>query len=372
MRNVCPWCQLAVAIVLLFAGQLPVHADGFLALHSLNEEELHGEQMMKVTNFPGKSSLRSRQGHYVNAGYRYKIFEAFGMPLWTYDGQWCAYVDETHYVDLNRSDLADFANRFDVFLPETPDLPVWYANVATLCFEALVGLAFLIWVYVLASKDRVARGSGPQNQRDVLTEEVKVYAHDWRLHIVACAAKFAKVDGVVTKSELVVMEEVFETLDLTGALRPLAIDTFQFAKKGSVTVDDCVRFYFERYQSELDLLQILMSILFAVARADGEPNAQTREALLGVCQLGGFDYQWWTENDKRRKARAKPTHVGCKSTDTIETIRNCYRKLVKDFHPDTVISKGLPADFIKFAEERFKQIQAAYETVMEARMAGKA
>ncbi len=122
-----------------------------------------------------------------------------------------------------------------------------------------------------------------------------------------------------------------------------------------------------------------MGILFAIAHADDEPNAQTRDALLGVCQLGGFDYQWWTENDKRRKARAKPTHVeaaytvlGCKSTDPAETVRDRYRKLVKDFHPDTVISKGLPADFVRFAEERFKQIQAAYETVTEARMAGKA
>ncbi len=83
-------------------------------------------------------------------------------------------------------------------------------------------------------------GTGTGNNA-TLIQEAEAYAHDWRLHIVACAGKFAKVDGVVTKRELVVMEEVFETLELTGALRPLAIDTFQFAKKGPVIFQKRVR-----------------------------------------------------------------------------------------------------------------------------------
>jgi len=50
-----------------------------------------------------------------------------------------------------------------------------------------------------------------------------------------------------------------------------------------------------------------------------------------------------------------------------EELKKAYRKAVRDFHPDTIIAKGLPEEFQKFAEEKFKEIQTAYEAVTEHR-----
>jgi len=41
--------------------------------------------------------------------------------------------------------------------------------------------------------------------------------------------------------------------------------------------------------------------------------------------------------------------------------------LVKDFHPDTIIAKGLPEEFIDFATKRFREILTAYERVKKER-----
>ena len=49
------------------------------------------------------------------------------------------------------------------------------------------------------------------------------------------------------------------------------------------------------------------------------------------------------------------------------TIKKAYRKAVRDFHPDTIVSKGLPEEFTKFAEEKFKEIQVAYEAISRKR-----
>jgi DnaJ like chaperone protein len=41
--------------------------------------------------------------------------------------------------------------------------------------------------------------------------------------------------------------------------------------------------------------------------------------------------------------------------------------LVKDYHPDVIISKGLPEEFIEFAEKRFREIQESYEKIRQER-----
>jgi len=59
--------------------------------------------------------------------------------------------------------------------------------------------------------------------------------------------------------------------------------------------------------------------------------------------------------------------LGCDRNDTNEHIKQQYRKLVRDFHPDTIASKGLPEEFIKFAKVKFREIQGAYELIEKER-----
>jgi DnaJ like chaperone protein len=51
----------------------------------------------------------------------------------------------------------------------------------------------------------------------------------------------------------------------------------------------------------------------------------------------------------------------------VEEIKKSYRQLVREFHPDTIASKGLPDEFTRFASEKFQEIQSAYETIMAQR-----
>ncbi len=52
-----------------------------------------------------------------------------------------------------------------------------------------------------------------------------------------------------------------------------------------------------------------------------------------------------------------------KKTDSVETIKINYKRLVKDFHPDKISSKDLPKAFVDFAHQRFNEIQDAYEYI---------
>ena len=44
-----------------------------------------------------------------------------------------------------------------------------------------------------------------------------------------------------------------------------------------------------------------------------------------------------------------------------------YRKLVMEYHPDRIVSKGLPEEFTKFAQDKFREIQEAFDMIRKER-----
>jgi DnaJ like chaperone protein len=59
--------------------------------------------------------------------------------------------------------------------------------------------------------------------------------------------------------------------------------------------------------------------------------------------------------------------LSCSVDSSNDEIKKSYKKLVRDFHPDTIVSKGLPEEFTEFAASRFREIQEAYEKVRKER-----
>ena len=56
-----------------------------------------------------------------------------------------------------------------------------------------------------------------------------------------------------------------------------------------------------------------------------------------------------------------------KKEDTNSDIKKNYRNLVRQYHTDMLSSKDLPQDMIKFAEEKLKMINSAYEKIKKYR-----
>ena len=52
---------------------------------------------------------------------------------------------------------------------------------------------------------------------------------------------------------------------------------------------------------------------------------------------------------------------------SLTDIKREYQKKRREFHPDTLISKGLPDELLDKAKERFIQIQQAYEEIEKQR-----
>jgi DnaJ like chaperone protein len=48
-------------------------------------------------------------------------------------------------------------------------------------------------------------------------------------------------------------------------------------------------------------------------------------------------------------------------------IKQTYRRLVRENHPDSLMARGVPAEFIKLATDKLAAINAAYEKIQQER-----
>jgi len=53
--------------------------------------------------------------------------------------------------------------------------------------------------------------------------------------------------------------------------------------------------------------------------------------------------------------------------DTFDTIKKNYRRLIKEYHYDSIASKGLPENMLKFAEEKTKELNEAYDAIKKVK-----
>ena len=182
--------------------------------------------------------------------------------------------------------------------------------------------------------------------------------------IIALSAKMAKADGVITRSEITAFRQKVhiptEDLKRVGQFWDLARQTpdgFQSYAKQSVAL----------FGSRAPILEQLLELLFFIAKADGEISTPEWNYLNIVSSIFGFD-----EGEFQRMADiygsgegAAHTILGITADASEREIKAAWRKLVRENHPDKLISQGLPEEFVQAATDRLRLINAAYHSMLK-------
>jgi DnaJ like chaperone protein len=191
------------------------------------------------------------------------------------------------------------------------------------------------------------------------------------LCVITLAAKLAKVDGAVSRAEIEAFKAHFrippENVRNVGRL-------FDQAR---LTADD-----FEPYATRLSesfndnrgVLEDVLAGLFAIARADGEPNEKELKFLSQVARAFRLDVDSW-DRARRGTARPQPSPgapdpyavLGVPRSAPDDAIRAAWKKLMRENHPDSLASRGVPKDFIARASEKVARINAAWDAVKRER-----
>ncbi len=181
--------------------------------------------------------------------------------------------------------------------------------------------------------------------------------------------KLSKVDGIVTAEEIEVVDRFIRNLPVSEQEKQFAKQVFREAKDSHFSIDDFASQLYQTLRVQPAVLVSFFDILFQVAAADGKLHPGEEAALKSIQEIFHLtDIQY--NNIKATYFNKLDDHykqLNCTPDSTDQEIKSNYKKLVKEFHPDTIISKGLPEEFIDFATRRFQEIQGAYEKIQKER-----
>ena len=183
-------------------------------------------------------------------------------------------------------------------------------------------------------------------------------------------AKLSKADGNITKEEIDAINKfMLSDLHLNPESRTIATNIFNAALNSPNSFEDFAHQFYEEFYGQPQLLQLMLDVLLRVATADGQLGRNEEHLIQSAVRI--FRIADSTFQNLKSHYAATSNHyytvLGCKASDTDEQIKKQYRKLVMEYHPDRIVSKGLPEEFSKFAQEKFREIQEAYDAVKKER-----
>ncbi|MBW2513629.1 MAG: TerB family tellurite resistance protein [Deltaproteobacteria bacterium] len=183
-------------------------------------------------------------------------------------------------------------------------------------------------------------------------------------------AKLSQADGRVSQEEVTSIEKfmVFD-LNLNRESQAVAMNIFHAAMASPGTFQEFAAQFYQHFRFQPQLLDVMLDILLRVSIADGSLSEAEERLILAaksIFRIGDTQYiaiksRYIQDNDRYY------TILGADRKDTNEAIRKQYRKLVKEYHPDMIASKGLPEEFTKLAEDKFREIQRAYDMIRKER-----
>lgn len=181
--------------------------------------------------------------------------------------------------------------------------------------------------------------------------------------MVALSAKMAKADGIVTTDEIYAFRDLFE---IPQAEQTNVARLFNLAKQDIAGFEAYAERIARLYGDDIQTLEDILDGLFHIAKADGVIHEREQAFLIRVSEIFGFDDDAYAAIELRHtdQGEGDPYRIlGVPSDLSLDEIKKSYRKKVSEFHPDKMIARGVPPEFISIANDRMAAINQAWEQI---------
>jgi len=238
----------------------------------------------------------------------------------------------------------------------------WFAAILGYFLFRLPGaiLGFLVGSFI----DNLNSNSGGRTVFSDFTRQ-KVSPADFELNLLSLCSIVIKADGQVSQRELDYVRQYF--LSTYGKEKANAIfRTFnEVIKNREISAQRICTYLNQRTRYEVRLQ--LLHFLFGIAQADGAVSnleVEKIKEIAGFLRVGRNDF----ESIKAMFIKSADNAYKILEIEKVasdDEVKKAYRKMAKKYHPDKVITDNEAIK--KGAEEKFKEVQRAYEQIQKER-----
>ncbi|KEZ77507.1 co-chaperone DjlA [Salinisphaera hydrothermalis] len=208
----------------------------------------------------------------------------------------------------------------------------------------------------------------------------------------AVMGALCKADGQVTRDEIRVAEQLFDRLRLSDMQKDDARRAFNRGKQGDFDLDGEVAKFVQVARGQRALHQMFLQVQIAAIAADGKVSDAEHAALMRVARGLGLSEAEIRQLEAMLGARGAAggatsgdgmgSKAGVSREDQLKQaydvlgisqeasdaeVKKAYRRQMSQNHPDKLASKGMPESMREMAEQKTREIGAAYERIREAR-----
>ena len=206
----------------------------------------------------------------------------------------------------------------------------------------------------LSDKDQIKPSNNQKNQAAFFTA------------LFACFAKIAKADGKVTREEVEKVDHfIKERFKFPPDQRGFAIQIFNHAKDDQNSFRDYATQLVSLLPTDKAALIMFYELLFELSMADGYLDPSEEKLLIEAINIFKIDPELLTINKRKFGADISDAYatLGVSENMSFKEIKIAYQRKRKEFHPDILLSKGLPEELLEKAKEKFIEIQSAFEEI---------
>ena len=232
---------------------------------------------------------------------------------------------------------------------------------------AIIGLAIGSMIDAMSDSNPLL-GQGNSTQRNRRTSfstrsQPRTQSGDFEVSLLVLASIVIKADGVQDQRELDFVRQQFA--NMYGKERANhAFKLFKNINKQNNISTRQVCLQIREMMDHPSRLQ-LMHFLFGIAKADGTVTEDEERQIFrisGYLNISFRDYEsikamFYNSKDNAYKI------LEIDKSATVDEIKKAYRTMAKKYHPDKVIHLGKAHQ--EGAEEKFRQVQAAYEQLQK-------
>jgi len=187
----------------------------------------------------------------------------------------------------------------------------------------------------------------------------------------------AKVDGKVSKSEILLAQQVMQHMQLSEDMQKAAKELFNQGKQNDFNLDEVLEQFRTESHRRTHIVRMFLEIQIQATYADGVFDDKEYDALKYIAnklrfpipELERLIQQFSVASGKSSKLTIDDAYVilGADKSLTDKELKRAYRRLLAQHHPDKLVAKGLPDEMIKLANDKTQEIISAYELIKKHR-----